>query len=346
MTDMIHKTLNRLIPFLACLAVLCTATAHAQKGEGVQWLDSYEKAVSQSEQTNRPIVILFTGSDWCGWCKKLEKEVFNTREFAERANEEFVFLMLDFPMYTRQSGAQKAHNEKLKKQFGVRGFPTVILLDEKQQKITSTGYQAGGGRKYADYLLKVVGDYAGYKMKQKRAAANAMTPEELQDLYQQARELGQADDIDAIVTLGLDCKSPGFFLKERYLSLVSEGMIHTDEAQAVRARLLATDPDNKSAHHRRVAVIEFQRLAEELEVSDGDAWAACKPLLDYIDRFGKQDKDNLWRLQMTVAQTLLNKDHIDDALAYAKHSYDTAPIPMKETIAEAIRQIEHIQLHH
>lgn len=345
MKDMIHTTLNRLIPFLACIAVFCTATAHAQHGEGVEWLNSYEKALAESEQSNRPIVILFTGSDWCGWCKKLEKEVFNTREFAQRTSDKFVFLMLDFPMYTRQSGAQKAHNEKLKKQFGVRGFPTVILLDEKQQKITSTGYQAGGGRKYADYLIKVVADYEGYKAKQERAAANALNPEELEELYQQARELGQTDDIDAIVKLGLDCESPGFFLKERYLSLVNEGMIHTKEAQNVRTRLLATDPDNKAGHHRRVAIIEFQRLAEDLEVSSGDAWTACKPLLEYIDNYGNKDKDHLWRLQMTVAQTLLNRDHVDEALAYAKHSYDAAPIPMKETIAEAIRQIEHIQVH-
>ncbi|SCA64120.1 Thioredoxin-related protein DsbJ [Chlamydiales bacterium SCGC AG-110-P3] len=345
MKDLVHMTLNRLIPLLACLTISWTATTHAEGREFIQWLDSYENATNQSEKTNRPIVVLFTGSDWCGWCKKLEKEVFNTREFADRASNKFVFLMLDFPMHTRQSTAQKAHNEKLKKQFGVRGFPTVILLDEKQQKITSTGYQAGGGKKYADYLLKVVADYESYKGKQERAAANALNPEELQELYQQARELCQDDDIDAIVKQGLESKSPGFFLKERYLKLVSEGMIHSDEAQAVKARLLSIDPENKAGHHRRLAVIEFQRLAEELEVTEGDAWTACKPLLEYIDRFGQQDKDNLWRLQMTVAQTLLNKDHVDEALAYAKYSYDTAPIPVKETIAQAILQIEHIKRH-
>jgi protein disulfide-isomerase len=326
------------------LFLLLAFTLPGQAQGTVSWLEDYKEAVEQSKRTGKPILALFTGSDWCGWCKKLEEEVFYSDDFDRTAGNAFVFLKVDFPMYTRLPTDQKEQNEELKKQHGVRGFPTVILLDEKQQKITSTGYQSGGGRKYGEYLLKVLADYDTYQKNHHRAAANQMTPQELEELYHQAKELGQLGDLNQIIALGLESTEPSFFLLEHYLNLVEEGKAEEKETVALRTRLLSLDPDNKRNTHRRIAVIDFQRLAEDLEVDESaDAWKACKPLLAYIDRWGSQDKDHLWRLQMTVAQTLLNRDHVNDALTYAKNSYDAAPVPMKETIQEAIAEMEQIQ---
>lgn len=331
--------------FSVIFLFLTTFASFSHASNTVSWLEDYQEAVTQSEQTGKPILALFTGSDWCGWCKKLEKEVFYTPDFAEKAGDAFVFLKVDFPMYTRQPTEQKNQNEELKRQHGVRGFPTVVLLDEKQQKITSTGYQTGGGSKYAEYLLKVLTDYATYQKNQGHATANQSTPQELEDLYQQAKQLGQIDDLDQIITLGSQSNEPSFFLLERYLKLVEEGLAETKEASDVRERLLAEDPENKLANHRRLAVIDFQRLAEDLEVDQtADAWAACKPLLDYIKQWGEQDKDHIWRLQMTVAQTLLNRKHVEEALDYAKNSHEMAPVAMKGTIKEAITEIEKIKI--
>lgn len=322
-----------------------TTPLHAQhSSESIQWLKSYQEAVTESEKSEKPILVLFTGTDWCGWCKKLEREVFYTKEFSEVAGEKFVFLLLDFPMYQKQPTQQKEQNEKLKKQFGVRGFPTVVLLDEKQQKITSTGYQTGGGRKYGEYLIKVLSDYSSYQHNQSRASAGNATPEELEKLYKEAKQLGQLDDVKKIITLGMNSTKPSFFLLERYLHLVEEGLIHTEKAKLIKQRILSLDPRNEHGSHRRIAVIEYSHLAEEMEVSDEmDAWLVCKPLLDYIKRWGREDKDHLWRLQMTISQTLLNRELVDDAISYAKKSQTAAPLTMQPTIEGAIAEMEQIQ---
>lgn len=173
--------------YLRCLALLGCLTSWVAFGapmppdNGIHWLTNYEDAVSQSRQTSKPIILVFTGSDWCTWCKKLDKEVFESPEFAERVGDKFIFVWLDFPQNSYQPKEQKQHNEELKHQFAVQGFPTLVILDEKQQKIATAGYQPGGGANYANYLLQIISEYAEYhkpmgKMKEHRFSAAELTP--------------------------------------------------------------------------------------------------------------------------------------------------------------------------
>lgn len=94
----------------------------------------------------------FTGSDWCSWCKKLESEALNTNEFAQIAGDKFIFVLLDFP----SNGQYPKQNSELQARYGIQGFPTLVILDSNGNKIGSTGYQPGGGRAYAEHLLKFV----------------------------------------------------------------------------------------------------------------------------------------------------------------------------------------------
>lgn len=68
------------------------------RAENIHWLTNFDEAVNQSRNTSKPVLILFTGSDWCTWCTRLEKEVFSTNEFAQAASDSFIFLKLDFPV--------------------------------------------------------------------------------------------------------------------------------------------------------------------------------------------------------------------------------------------------------
>lgn len=179
--------------------------------ETISWKKNYQEAVSTAKQTGKPILVLFTGSDWCSWCKKLEKEVFDTEEFSKVAGDSFVFVSLDFPMKSNQSPEEKKQNERLKKQYGVRGFPTVVILDPQEEKITSTGYLSGGGRKYGEHLLKVLSDYDSYRKNQQQAATSNPCVEELENLYHQAKELGRVGDINQIIAMGKGSKNPLFF---------------------------------------------------------------------------------------------------------------------------------------
>ncbi len=121
-------------------------------GEGLKWYTNYQQAAEVAQKDRKPMILFFTGSDWCGWCKKLDKEVFATPEFAQMAGNKFVYVMLDFPMNQQQSEDIKQQNAQLKQRYGVTGYPTVVILDQSGGFLAETGYRSGGGAAYAKYL--------------------------------------------------------------------------------------------------------------------------------------------------------------------------------------------------
>jgi protein disulfide-isomerase len=127
---------------------LCSflSVSHATE---LNWLTDIKEAQKQARQENKKILIDFTGSDWCGWCMKLDKEVFSTPEFADYATQNFVLLKVDFPHNTPQDSKQKAANEKVAQQYGPNGFPTIVLLKSSGRVIGKiVDYQSGGPTAY------------------------------------------------------------------------------------------------------------------------------------------------------------------------------------------------------
>jgi protein disulfide-isomerase len=121
------------------------------------WLTNYEAVRARAKKERKPILADFTGSDWCGWCIKLKKEVFDTPEFREWAKENVVLLEVDFPRGKAQSEELKRQNKELAAKFGIRGYPTVLFLDARGQVLGRSGYMEGGPAawiKHADKQLK------------------------------------------------------------------------------------------------------------------------------------------------------------------------------------------------
>src|SRR3954465_4955013 len=94
-----------------------------------RWGENYEKALEQAKAENKLVLMDFTGSDWCGWCIKLNKEVFSTPEFAEYAKKNLVLVEVDFPNKKPQSAELKKANEALQEKYKIEGYPTVIVLN-------------------------------------------------------------------------------------------------------------------------------------------------------------------------------------------------------------------------
>lgn len=307
----------------------------------VQWLTSYEEATNQAKTSNRPIVLFFTGSDWCGWCNKLEEEVFDSQDFANLAADKFVFVKLDYPLYKQQDAKLNAQNKELQKKYAIRSYPTLVVLDpQDQQQIGVTGYRPGGGRQYAGHLQKLVSDFTAYKEKVRNLDKNKLSGADLKKLYEKSKELDLDNDTTYLIKVGMDSDEKSFFLTERYRFLAEEGQIHDPEAVALRQQLLALDPNNEKKTHYDIAVIEFEAFSEEMAKENYSADLAVAPLVEYIARFGNQDKSNLWRLEMIVSQVFLDKNRIQDALKHAKASYESAPSGVQPEIAAAIKNIE------
>jgi thioredoxin-related protein len=123
---------------------LNTSAAAAAKpavdpGRKAKWLTKMDKAKEEAKATGLPILVLFTGTTWCPYCIKLEKEVFAEKEFKDFANQNLVLLILDFPA----GGKGGRKEEELQKEFGVKGFPTYFLVNAAGDKLAKGGYNNG-----------------------------------------------------------------------------------------------------------------------------------------------------------------------------------------------------------
>ncbi|MBN2645934.1 MAG: thioredoxin family protein [Desulfuromonadaceae bacterium] len=126
------------------------------------WMENYQQALFVAKDQGKPLLLDFTGSDWCHWCIKLEKEVFSQPEFADYAAGNLVLVRVDFPKWQEQSEELVEQNEDLARKFRVRGFPTVVLLDPDGNKIATTGYQESDAAAYVEHLKRILAGRTGH----------------------------------------------------------------------------------------------------------------------------------------------------------------------------------------
>ncbi len=149
------------LSLVAILSVACSgqskeATVEATPAVTSLWSTDFVAASAKAKAEHKYMLLDFSGSDWCGWCIKLDKEVFSKKEFQDFAVKNLVLVMLDFPRRTPQPATVKAQNERLSRQYGVEGFPTVLILNPEGNLVEQTGYRAGGAAAYVAYLGSVL----------------------------------------------------------------------------------------------------------------------------------------------------------------------------------------------
>ena len=125
-------------------SLLLAAPAFAE----LSWTTDLPKALEKAKAENKLVMMDFTGSDWCGWCIKLNKEVFSTPEFAEYAKKNLVPVEVDFPHKKAQTAEQKKANMALQEKYKIQGYPTIIVLNSKGQQVGELGYEAGGPKNF------------------------------------------------------------------------------------------------------------------------------------------------------------------------------------------------------
>lgn len=104
------------------------------------WHDSFDTAKSAAQNSGRPILVVFTGSDWCSWCTRLKNDVLDRPEFEDWAKQNVELVELDFPRTKKLPMAVQARNQKLKQQYKVTGYPTVMILDSDGEVKGRLGY--------------------------------------------------------------------------------------------------------------------------------------------------------------------------------------------------------------
>lgn len=129
------------VTVLVCTTIIATSfifstkspssTSQENEKSELQWYTKLDEAHEISLKTGKPIFGFFTGSDWCGWCHKLQRDVFSKSEFVKWASQEVVLLELDFPKRKQLEPAIKQQNYDLQRAFNVTGYPTVWIFESK-----------------------------------------------------------------------------------------------------------------------------------------------------------------------------------------------------------------------
>ena len=128
-----------------------------QTSDDLNWTTDLGKAIETAKAENKAVLVNFTGSDWCKWCFKLSGEVFSQDEFKEYAAENLILVKVDFPRSISQSSETKAYNQSLAQQYGVQGFPTIIIFNSQGKPVAKTGYQPGGVDNYINHIKSYLG---------------------------------------------------------------------------------------------------------------------------------------------------------------------------------------------
>lgn len=127
--------------------------ASASEEVKAEWLTDYEEALETSRESERLILMNFTGSDWCPPCIQMKNDVLSEEAFREFAAENLVLLELDFPRNKPQEAEIEQQNRGLAEQFGIQGFPTFVVLDDEGEEVNRTvGYMRGGPEAFIAWI--------------------------------------------------------------------------------------------------------------------------------------------------------------------------------------------------
>ena len=136
---------------VAAVAAFFAAAAGAEPS----WSTDYKRSQQEAKANHKLLLLNFTGSDWCGWCIRLQHEVFSKPEFADYAAKNLVLVELDFPSRKQLSDTIRQQNGEMAQQYQIQGFPTIIVLNGDGQKVGELGYIPGGPSAFIAELEKL-----------------------------------------------------------------------------------------------------------------------------------------------------------------------------------------------
>jgi thioredoxin-related protein len=279
------------------LALVAASTLAAQEGTHAKWYADFDEAAAVAEKAGKDLLVDFTGSDWCGWCIRLHQEVFDHDEFQDGVKDHFVLVALDFPR-SEEAKAKVPNPERTKElqgKYGVRGFPTILLMTPDGDVFGKSGYKAGGPVPYVEALDKMrtegkrtvaeINDLVAKFDAAKGPTRDAVIGLAIEKLAAMSGDQVGIDKIAEIVKNAVE--SPDAAVQEKALfALLKAGQ--GDEA--VLAKAAELDPDNKKG------LYEYTVQGAMASVRDDESAKAFLSKLDDLVAKGAKDAALLERL--------------------------------------------------
>lgn len=292
-----------------------------------QWERDVDCALALSVKEHKPLLLVFVGSSWCPWSQKLCEEVLFDPAFIDPLKEKLVLVVVDL--------LESGNGNSLKQRYSITECPTLLLLTPDGEEMTRVGFLALQPKEYSSHLEKLGSDFQEISVAIDQNALPDLKVQSLEVLYTKAKTLGCKKFVETLLHEGMKREDGGFFLLEQYEALLATHRFKHLSVQELRAKIIKSDPNNSQGRLLRLALIDFKSLAARPKKNHHPAEAAG-PLIEYVRKFGKKDSENLWKVEMMIAQYLFSKDLTGLALENAQASYEHAPESVKPEIASAI----------
>ncbi|MBA3722396.1 MAG: thioredoxin family protein [Parachlamydiaceae bacterium] len=128
----------------------------------VNWFDNYSNSIRQAQSTSKPLLILFTGSNWCPACMKLEREVLHKPEFAQAVSGNFILYKAEFADPSAEA-MMRSPDKELMDRYNVKVFPTMIAIDGNGKYLFTVNYKSAGAGAYASEIKQKLQSYQATK---------------------------------------------------------------------------------------------------------------------------------------------------------------------------------------
>lgn len=287
------------------LGILASSAAElrAESEKGEIWVNDIQAAMQTAAKEKKHLLLDFTGSDWCGWCIKLNNEVFSKEQFQAFASKKFVLVELDFPRdESKVPPAIQKQNQEWQQKLGVRGFPTIFLCTADGKPYAQTGYQQGGAENYVKHLSELV-DAKGEMDKLQTELAKATGAEKAK-------------------------------LIDKLLTAASQGMVLEDRPKLM-AEVVSLDPENKlglrSKYETELQIGKIRELAQKRKFDE--ALAAVDKTMKELKIEGEQAQ----QLLFLKAQLQLTTESYDGALVTLDEAVKAAP---DSEMASGLKQLK------
>ena len=280
-----------------CFAMLALHTSGHVFAGGEGWLTDIDAAKKSASESKKDLLIDFTGSDWCGWCIKLNDEVFKHDAFKTGVKDSFVLVEIDFP---REKGKLpedvRKRNTELGEKYAVQGYPTILLCDAEGKPYAATGYEEGGPEKYVSHLNELRKN----KSKRDEAFAKAAKASGLE----KAKVL-----IAALDAMKVDEKVAANFYGD------------------IAAQIRAADPKDETGFAKKAEsgkrIEEFQNSLQEFGAKRDHEGALA--LVDKTLKEGGFDTESTLQIMMTRSAIYASTGKFDEAIKAVDEAKAFAP---------------------
>ncbi len=261
-----------------------------------------------------PTLMVFMRPDTCPWCGKFEEEILSKTAFQESVNGKIII--------------QRSTSLELEDKFNITEVPTLVLLSGEGEEITRLGYIPLSPEGFAEHLLKICVSYVALKSEMENMSN--LDSQQLQTLYHKVTAIPCDQWKIKVLEVGLEKDSGIVFLLERYASLKKNN--HFKKAHGVREQILER---NKGAR-LQIAIIDAEtRFSNNQPIA-----SVIKPLTRYIDKFGEQEKEHVWRAHLFLAQYLIRGEQFEEAMKHAIAALKMAPEIEKKQVEATITYLK------